>query len=172
MTLHNIVSLHFNLQQKHWSSHNSFVGLMSNNPYIQVIFTTWGLLQITRKLSTGWRGRLLSPSGRPTLKNDWHSVFHEIHIFVNLLLNPSGGANSLEVLEEELARLILLTLKYLFFGVNKNSTIFYLQLLAAVEVNIVLPAVPCLVHVGESRVEGDRLLQRVLNNLGHHGRMQ
>ena len=47
-----------------------------------------------------------------------------------------------------------------------------LQLLAAVEVDIVLPAVPGLVHVGKPRVKGNGLLQRVLNNLGHHGRMQ
>ena len=43
----------------------------------------------------------------------------------------------------------------------------HLDLLATVEVDIVLPAVPGLVLVGEARVEGDGLLQRVLNELGH-----
>merc|ERR1719291_456830 len=57
------------------------------------------------------------------------------------LLNPSIGADCLEVLGKELARLIILAL----------------NLLAAVEVNIVLPAVPCLVLVGEPWVEGNGL---------------
>ena len=48
-----------------------------------------------------------------------------------------------------------------------NFCQIYLQLLAAVEVDIVLPAVPGLVHVGEPGVEGDGLLQGVLNELGH-----
>ena len=52
-----------------------------------------------------------------------------------------------------------------FLGNKKKCN--YLQLLAAVEVNIVLPAVPGLVLVGEPGVEGDGLLQGVLNELGH-----
>ena len=35
------------------------------------------------------------------------------------------------------------------------------------EVNIVLPTVPGLVLVGEAGVEGNGLLQRILNELGH-----
>ena len=42
----------------------------------------------------------------------------------------------------------------------------YLQLLAAVEVDIVLPAVPGLVLVGEPGVEGDGLLAGLINKGG------
>merc|ERR1719412_1982822 len=66
-------------------------------------------------------------------------------------LDPGVGADSSEVLVEELARLVLFTL----------------QLLATVKVNIVLPAVPGLVLVREPGVEGDGLLQGVLNELSH-----
>ena len=172
MTLHNFATLHFNLQQKHWSNHNSFVRLMSNNPYIQVIFTTSGLLIITRKLSRGWRGRLLSPSGRPTWKREFETIHGKLNIS-NSLFDPRGGADSLEVLEKELAWFILLTLTNIYVEWRFRGILsYYLQILAAVEVDIVLPAVPGLVHVRKSRVKGDCLLQRVLNNLGHHRRMQ
>ena len=43
----------------------------------------------------------------------------------------------------------------------------YLELLTSVEVHIILPAVPGLVLVWEPGVEGDGLLQRVLDNLSH-----
>lgn len=73
---------------------------------------------------------------------------------VFLLFNPSIGTDGLKVLEEELAGLIVLSL----------------QLLASVEVNIVLPAVPGLVLVGESWVKWDGLLARLINKGGvRHG---
>ena len=89
----------------------------------------------------------------------------------NSLLDPRGGADSLEVLEKELAWFILLSLTNIYI-VCRGLLSHYLQILAAVKVDIVLPAVPGLVHVRKSRVKGDCLLQRVLNNLGHYGRMQ
>ena len=91
----------------------------------------------------------------------------------NSLLDPRSGADSLEVLEKELAWFILLTLTNIYVEWRFRGILsYYLQILAAVEVDIVLPAVPGLVHVRKSRVKGDSLLQRVLNNLGHHRRMQ
>lgn len=70
------------------------------------------------------------------------------------LLNPGVGAYGLEVLGEEVARLIVLTLH---FQVSAGCTLFpetaNLQLLTTVEVNVVLPAVSCLVLVGEPESE-------------------
>jgi len=65
------------------------------------------------------------------------------------LLHPSCRADGFEVLQEELARLVLLTL----------------DLLAAVEVDIVLPAVPRLVLVWEPWVERNRLHLFVVGHL-------
>ena len=51
--------------------------------------------------------------------------------------------------------------------ISRNKRKIYLQLLATMEVNIVLPAVPGLVLVREPGVEGDCLLQGGFNELGH-----
>ena len=80
----------------------------------------------------------------------------DIHLFSLLvpLLNPGVGADGLEVLGEEVARLIVLTLHFReSAGCKSFPEITNLQLLTTVEVDVVLPAVSCLVLVGEPEFE-------------------
>ena len=69
------------------------------------------------------------------------------------LLDPGGGTQSSEVLLKELARLVLLTLRsqvQLNFQTKLElQSTADLNFLAAVEVDIVLPAVPRLVLIRE-----------------------
>ena len=70
------------------------------------------------------------------------------------LLDPGGGTHSSEVLLKELARLVLLTLQsqvQLNFQTKLElQSTGDLDFLAAVEVDIVLPAVPRLVLIWEN----------------------
>ena len=70
------------------------------------------------------------------------------------LLNPGVGADGLEVLGKEVARLVVLTLHFQgSAGCNLFPENANLQLLTTVEVDVVLPAVSCLVLVGEPESE-------------------
>ena len=83
-------------------------------------------------------------------------VKSDVYLFplVVPLLNPGVGANGLEVLGKEVARLIVLTLHFqVSAGCKSFPETANLQLLTTVEVDIVLPAVSCLVLVGEPETE-------------------
>ena len=70
------------------------------------------------------------------------------------LFNPGVGADGLEVLGKEVARLIVLTLHFQeLAGCKYFPETANLQLLTTVEVDVVLPAVSCLVLVGEPESE-------------------
>ena len=70
------------------------------------------------------------------------------------LFNPGVGADGLEVLGKEVARLIVLTLYFQeLAGCKYFPETANLQLLTTVEVDVVLPAVSCLVLVGEPESE-------------------
>ena len=90
------------------------------------------------------------------IQQETQKVQSDAYLFPLLvpLLNPGVGADGLEVLGEEVARLIILTLH---FQESAGCTLFpataNLQLLTTVEVDVVLPAVSCLVLVGEPESE-------------------
>ena len=88
--------------------------------------------------------------------SDSQKVKSDVYLFPLFvpLLNPGVGADSLEVLGKEVARLIVLTLHFQeSAGCKSFPETVNLQLLTTVEVDVVLPAVSCLVLVGEPEFE-------------------
>ena len=107
--------------------------------------------------SRGWQGRRPGKKGKS--KYSPNQLEPDLLPLLVPLLDPGAGTHSSEVLLKELARLVLLTLRSRFQlnfpkKLELRSTAD-LKFLAAVEVDIILPAVPCLVLIGEYNWGGE-----------------